>query len=1280
MVMLVAGVALAVHDLGLFELDENAIAEGTPGDDWSQVEAGTDNALLSVFANDPIADPTDDIFASNSKDTLDVTDWQWKYGEPNDKNDIEHGFIATYEDNGDQIIYFGMDFIANNGDKAVGVWVMQDDVAQVEDDSPPNFPFVGQHIEGDILLQADFTNGGTLSRVDVYTWGDPTGTGDQVQSTNLYRVFEGNDCDDESPGDLACAQVNEVPETAPWPYFYKCVGSSQPAECDDAENDEVVQLSVFPVATFFEGGVNVTDLLGSSICAGSVVFETRQSQSETSVVEDKLVVPFDLCSIDVDKDGPDLSKVGDTVEYTVTVTNDGVVTMYKQSIIDSLVGDLTDGTNVAITGTDCGASLAPEADCTITYEYVVQEGDPDPLLNTVTVVYDNVVTLDGEDKSDTDDHSVELFQPSITFDKTGDTLSKVGDDVDYTITLTNTSSADSPDLECVISDDLLSLTPEQANVTLAHDDPAHVINVSRTVLGSDADPLVNTAEVDCSPIGFPNLLEASDGHSVELFQPSITFDKTGDTLSKVGDDVDYTITLTNTSSADSPDLECVISDDLLSLTPEQANVTLAHDDPAHVINVSRTVLGSDADPLVNTAEVDCSPIGFPNLLEASDGHSVELFQPSITFDKTGDTLSKVGDDVDYTITLTNTSSADSPDLECVISDDLLSLTPEQANVTLAHDDPAHVINVSRTVLGSDADPLVNTAEVDCSPIGFPNLLEASDGHSVELFQPSITFDKTGDTLSKVGDDVDYTITLTNTSSADSPDLECVISDDLLSLTPEQANVTLAHDDPAHVINVSRTVLGSDADPLVNTAEVDCSPIGFPNLLEASDGHSVELFGPSISFTKTGDDLSKIGDLVDYTITLDNTSDSDAPDLECTITDAILNIDEDVTLAWDDPAHVINVNGFEIPEGASDPFVNTAYVSCSVVDFPNVLNANDDHSVNLFQPSMKITKTGPEFGKNHNGQADEITYDIEIENTSSADTPNMSLVSVSDTLVPGLVLDPSCDDLASGEKCTDSYTYTPTVTEGEGDSLMNTISVVYSPDGFPNQIPAESSHTVTLIHPDFTVSKVCTNEPVPQDGPATWDVTVTNTGDVPLDIVADDGIGSFSLAVDGSQTFEVSQAGPFAGQATVSNTVEATWTLPASYNLTNTDTKQASDDCRVASRVNVEKTFNGVVNDTIDISFELYEGPDGFGTTPLASKSTLGDADGVLEFGVDLDPDETYTVCELGLPAGWAADWTINGSTVTPYNPNADDPVPEDLGNRCVISVLTPRFHYRPVGR
>ena len=107
-----------------------------------------------------------------------------------------------------------------------------------------------------------------------------------------------------------------------------------------------------------------------------------------------------------------------------------------------------------------------------------------------------------------------------------------------------------------------------------------------------------------------------------------------------------------------------------------------------------------------------------------------------------------------------------------------------------------------------------------NPIGFPNDITASDDHEVNLFQPGVAVDKTGDELSKVGDDVNYTITVTNTGSADSPDLEngsivdTLLGDLLDGANPYVTGSTCTADlatGATCVINATREVMAGDSD-------------------------------------------------------------------------------------------------------------------------------------------------------------------------------------------------------------------------------------------------------------------------------------------------------------------------------------------------------------------------------------------------------------------------------------------------------------------------------------
>ena len=207
----------------------------------------------------------------------------------------------------------------------------------------------------------------------------------------------------------------------------------------------------------------------------------------------------------------------------------------------------------------------------------------------------------------------------------------------------------------------------------------------------------------------------------------------------------------------------------------------------------------------------------------------------VDIDKTGDALSKVGDVVDYSITVTNCGGVESPDIDGDVTDPLLGIN----QAIYLSSGQSTVINASRTVLAADPDPLVNTATVTVTVVDTSITLTDSATHSTNLFQPCIDIDKSGDALGTVGYSVNYTIIITNCSSADSPNLVGTVSDPLL-LGPGHA-IDLAPGESDNNVR-GRTAQASDPDPLVNTATVTVSPVGFPNVLTESDSHSTELRG------------------------------------------------------------------------------------------------------------------------------------------------------------------------------------------------------------------------------------------------------------------------------------------------------------------------------------------------------------------------------------------------------------------------------------------------------
>jgi hypothetical protein len=122
-----------------------------------------------------------------------------------------------------------------------------------------------------------------------------------------------------------CFTVNSATAVAPWSYLSKSGSTS------------------FPALTFFEGGINITDLVGSTAgCFSSFLAETRSSTSTSATLKDFALGQFNTCSVQLAKDCPTVTYDPTTnlLSYTVnlTVTNDGFGTLFDLEIEDLIDG------------------------------------------------------------------------------------------------------------------------------------------------------------------------------------------------------------------------------------------------------------------------------------------------------------------------------------------------------------------------------------------------------------------------------------------------------------------------------------------------------------------------------------------------------------------------------------------------------------------------------------------------------------------------------------------------------------------------------------------------------------------------------------------------------------------------------------------------------------------------------------------------------------------------------------------------------------------------------
>ena len=145
------------------------------------------------------------------------------------------------------------------------------------------------------------------------------------------------------------------------------------------------------------------------------------------------------------------SQVGDVLDYTVTFTNTGNVTLTGVVVSDDMV-------DVTLANWQCSpvtpASVAPGGKVTCTGSYTIKQADLDKgsVLNTACALATGLaekcddLTITGQKN------------PAFSIEKTStdSTFSQVGDVLDYTVTFTNTGNVTLTGV--VVSDDMVDVT------------------------------------------------------------------------------------------------------------------------------------------------------------------------------------------------------------------------------------------------------------------------------------------------------------------------------------------------------------------------------------------------------------------------------------------------------------------------------------------------------------------------------------------------------------------------------------------------------------------------------------------------------------------------------------------------------------------------------------------------------------------------------------------------------------------------------------------------------
>ncbi|WPR77748.1 choice-of-anchor L domain-containing protein [Algoriphagus sp. NG3] len=647
--------------------------------------------------------------------------------------------------------------------------------------------------------------------------------------------------------------------------------------------------------------------------------------------------PSDPVTVDTEEADPALSivkstdftgdaAVGDVIEYTFTVSNDGNVTIENITVEDPLLGGTVDNTTGSWPAT--AGTLAPGETVTLTGSYTVTEADVlnGEVVNTATVTGDdptNPGTPLTPEPSDPVTVDTEEADPALSIvkstDFTGDAA--VGDVIGYTFTVTNDGNVTIENI--TVEDPLLggavANTTGTWPVTEGTLAPGETVTLTGSYTVAEADVLngevVNTATVtgdDPTDPGNPLDPEPSDPVTVdtEEAEPALSIlkatDFTGDAAA--GDMIDYTFTVENTGNVTIDNI--TVEDPLLGGTVANTTgtwpVTEGTLAPGETVTLTGSYMVTEADVLngevVNTATVtgdDPTNPGTPLTPEPSDPVTVETEEadPALSIvkstDFTGDAA--VGDVIGYTFTVTNEGNVTIGNI--TVEDPLLGGTVANTTGswpategTLA---PGETVTLTGSYTLTEADVLngevVNTATVtgdDPTDPGNPLDPEPSDPVTVdtEEAEPALSIlkatDFTGDAAA--GDVIDYTFTVSNDGNVTIENI--TVEDPLLGGTVENTTGTWPATEgtlaPGETVTLSGSYTVTEADVLngevVNTATVtgdDPTAPGNPLDLEPSDPVTVdtEEADPALSILKatdfTGD--AAVGDVIDYTFTVTN---------------------------------------------------------------------------------------------------------------------------------------------------------------------------------------------------------------------------------------------------------------------------------------------------------------------------------------------------------------------------------------------------------------------------
>ena len=767
---------------------------------------------------------------------------------------------------------------------------------------------------------------------------------------------------------------------------------------------------------------------------------------------------------------------GDNVTYTVTVTNDGDVDASQVVIVDQLGNGLK-----YVSSSDGG--VWDEKTNTVTWIVDLSAGKTKTLNVVATVVgYGNVTnSLAVGNKTS----KINVNVPEITPNKTVDNKNpNFGDNVTYTIVVSNDGAADAKN---VVVKDILAPGFKfiEANYGGVYDELTRTVTWIVDVNAKDHVDLTIKVTVEDYGVLTNNVTVGNKTSSVNITVPEIIPNKTADIENpNFGDEVTYTVNITNVGKSNAVN---VAVRDVLG-----EGLELISADGGVYNPITRTITWTVN---LNSGEtksfkVVAKVIGYGNvtnsLVVGNKTSAVDVDVPEIIPSKDADNkYPNFGDSIDYTITVNNIGKADAKHV--VVVDRLdKGLKYVSSSHNGVYDEASHTVTwVVDIAAGSSLD-LTVTAFVEEYGV-LTNIVSVGDkSASVDVNVPEIIPNKTADIENpNFGDNVTYTVTVTNDGNADA---KAVVVRDVLGkdLKFVSATGTYTFDEATNTITWTVDVDAGKTETFTVVATV----INYGNvtnsLVVGNKTFNKNVTVPEITPDKTVDNENpNFGDNLTYTVTVKNEGNGNATDV--IIVDNLGKGLEYVSSTgnYDNKTNTITWK-VDLASGETKTFTVVAKIIgyTDVTNEVTVGNKTAAVTVNIPEiiPAKDVNNTTPNFG-------DKVEYTITVNNNANKDAKQVVIV---DTLGKGLKF---INASHNGKYDESTRTITWIIDLGAGESAVFSVNAAVEAYGnIPNTVSVgDKSSSVNIAVPEIIPGKSVDVENPNFGDTVTYTVVVTNNG-------------------------------------------------------------------------------------------------------------------------------------------------------------------------------------------